>query len=162
MVVKKSPIQSILLDDNIGKISILEVPDKPGIASTLFSLLAAADIQIQMIVQNVNRQNVNDISFIVDADTMENAVATAQKFAFEVNAQKVVYDKSIAKLSVIGSGLVTSTAVIATFFEALSEIGVNIQMISTSEVMVSCIIDKAQSKEAIKYVYKKFEGKPGR
>jgi aspartate kinase len=93
----------------------------------------------------------------VREDLMEKAVETAQKFAFEVNAQKVIYDKAVAKLSVVGSGLIASTEVAAKFFEALSEIGVNIQMISTSEVMISCIIDKEQSKEAFKHVHKKFE-----
>lgn len=154
---KKSPVQSLSLDDNIAKISILELPDKPGIAFKLFSLLTENDVQIDMIVQNINRQNINDISFTVREDLMEKAVETAQKFAFEVNAQKVIYDKAVAKLSVVGSGLIASTEVAATFFEALSEIGVNIQMISTSEVMISCIIDKDQSKEALKHVHKKFE-----
>ncbi|MGI6348570.1 MAG: ACT domain-containing protein [Eubacteriaceae bacterium] len=157
MTMKRSSIQSIFLDDDIAKISILELPDKPGIAFKLFSLLTAEDVKIDMIVQNVNRQNINDISFTVRQEQMEQAVQTAQKFAFEVNAQKVIYDKSVAKLSVVGSGLVASTEMAAIFFEALSEIGVNIQMISTSEVMISCIIDKEQSKEAMKHVYKKFE-----
>ncbi len=157
MMSKKSPVQNLSLDDNIAKISILELPDKPGIAFKLFSLLTENDVQIDMIVQNVNRQNINDISFTVREDLMEKAVETAQKFAFEVNAQKVIYDKAVAKLSVVGSGLIASTEVAAKFFEALSEIGVNIQMISTSEVMISCIIDKDQSKEAFKHVHKKFE-----
>lgn len=157
MKTKKSPVQNLSLDDNIAKISILELPDKPGIAFKLFSQLTENDVQIDMIVQNINRQNINDISFTVREDLMAKAVETAQKFAFEVNAQKVIYDKAVAKLSVVGSGLIASTEVAAKFFEALSEIGVNIQMISTSEVMISCIIDKEQSKEAFKHVHKKFE-----
>ncbi|MBF7097049.1 aspartate kinase [Alkalibacter mobilis] len=155
-LMEKVLIRGISLDENIAKISVMEVPDKPGIAFNLFSLLAGADIHVDMIVQNVNRNNVNDITFTVALDELQNAVEIAQKFAFEVGAEKVEYDKGVAKLSVVGTGVVANAEVASKFFEALYEIGVNIQMISTSEIKISCIIDKALGKEAMKHIHDKF------
>lgn len=153
---EKVLIRGISLDENIAKISVLEVPDKPGIAFKLFSLLAGADIHVDMIVQNVNRNNVNDITFTVALDELQNAVEIAQQFAFEVGAEKVEYDRGVAKLSVVGTGVVANAEVASKFFEALFEIGINIQMISTSEIKISCIIDKHNGKEAMKHIHEKF------
>jgi len=154
---EKVLIRGISLDENIAKISVLEVPDKPGIAFKLFSSLASADIHVDMIVQNVTRIAVNDITFTVAMDELQNAVDIAQKFAFEVDAQKVEYDKGVAKLSVVGTGVVANAEVASKFFEALYEMEINIQMISTSEIKISCIIDKEKGKEAMKYMHKKFD-----
>lgn len=154
---EKVLIRGISLDENIGKISVLEVPDKPGIAFRLFSSLAAADIHVDMIVQNVNRSSVNDITFTVALEELQEALEVAQKFAFEVDAQKVIYDRGVAKLSVIGTGVVANAEVASKFFQSLYELGINIQMISTSEIRISCIIDKARGKEAMKYIHRKFD-----
>ncbi|MPW26912.1 aspartate kinase [Alkalibaculum sp. M08DMB] len=154
---EKVLIRGISLDENIAKISVLEVPDKPGIAFKLFSSLAGADIHVDMIVQNVTRSAVNDMTFTVAMDELQNAVNIAQEFAFEVDAQKVEYDKGVAKLSVVGTGVVANAEVASKFFEALYEMEINIQMISTSEIKISCIIDKEKGKEAMKYMHKKFD-----
>ena len=153
---EKVLIRGISLDENIGKISVLEVPDKPGIAFKLFSSLAEADIHVDMIVQNVNRQSVNDITFTVALDELQDAIEVAQKFAFEVDAQKVLYDRGVSKLSVVGSGVVANAEVASKFFETLFQLGINIQMISTSEIKISCIIDKDRGKEAMKFMHQKF------
>lgn len=153
---EKVLIRGISLDENIAKISVLEVPDKPGIAFKLFSFLAGADIHVDMIVQNVNRNNVNDITFTVALDELQNAVKIAQQFAFEVGAEKVEFDRGVAKLSVVGTGVVANAEVASKFFEALYEIGVNIQMISTSEIKISCIIDTSSGKDAMKHIHEKF------
>ena len=154
---EKVLVRGIALDENIAKISILEVPDKPGIAFQLFSSLASANIHVDMIVQNVNRTSVNDISFTVNLDELPEAVEVSQKFAFEVNARKVAFDQGIAKLSVIGTGIVANTEIASKFFEALFEMGINIQTISTSEIKMSCLIDKERAKEAMVNIHKKFE-----
>ena len=96
---EKVLVRGIALDENIAKISILEVPDKPGIAFQLFSSLASANIHVDMIVQNVNRTSVNDISFTVNLDELPEAVEVSQKFAFEVNAQKVALDRKSTRLN---------------------------------------------------------------
>ena len=153
---EKVLIRGISLDEDIAKISVLGVPDKPGIAFKLFSLLAKEDVHVDMIVQNVNRTAINDITFTVAMDELQKANDIAQKFAFDVDAEKVVFDKGVSKLSVVGTGVVANAEVASQFFEALYEIGINIQAISTSEIKISCIIDKEKGKEAMKYIHKKF------
>ncbi|MDD3305633.1 MAG: aspartate kinase [Acetobacterium sp.] len=157
VIMEKVLVRGVSLDENIAKISIFEVPDQPGIAFRLFSALAKANIHVDMIVQNVNRTAVNDISFTIDVDELQEAVTVAQKFAFEVNAQKVEYDQGVAKLSVIGTGIVANAEIASKFFEALFELGINIQTISTSEIKISCLIDKERGKEAMVHIHKKFD-----
>ena len=152
-----SMIKAITIDDDIAKISILEVPDKPGIAFKLFNTIASEDIKIESIVQNVNRSSVNDITFTVPIDQAQKAQEITNIFAREVGATKVVYDEGVARLSVIGAAMVANSNIAAKFFKALYEKGVNIQMISTSEVKISCVIEKSMAKEALKQLYKEFE-----
>jgi aspartate kinase len=154
---EKVLVRGIALDENIAKISILEVPDKPGIAFRLFTSLAAANIHVDMIVQNVNRTAVNDISFTVNVDELQDAVEVSQKFGFEVGAQKVEFDQGVAKLSVVGTGVVANAEIASKFFESLYELGINILTISTSEIKLSCLIDKNRAKEAMIHIHKKFE-----
>ena len=154
---EKVLIRGIALDEDIAKISILEVPDKPGIAFRLFSFLAAQNMHVDMIVQNVNRTAVNDISFTVNVDELQKAVEVSQKFAFDVGAQKVEFDQGVAKLSIVGTGVVANAEIASQFFEALYELGINILTISTSEIKISCLIDKERAKEAMVHIHKKFE-----
>ena len=154
---EKVLIRGIALDEDIAKISILEVPDKPGIAFRLFSFLAAQNIHVDMIVQNVNRTAVNDISFTVNVDELQKAVEVSQKFAFDVGAQKVEFDQGVAKLSIVGTGVVANAEIASQFFEALYELGINILTISTSEIKISCLIDKERAKEAMVHIHKIFE-----
>lgn len=154
---EKVLVRGIALDENIGKISILEVPDQPGIAFKLFTALSRANIHLDMIVQNVNRSSVNDISFTVDADDLQEAVAVSQKFAFEVDAQQVVFDQGVSKLSIVGTGIVSNAEIASAFFETLYELGINIQTISTSEIKISCLVDKEKAREAMVHLHRKFE-----
>ena len=149
-------IEAITLDDNIAKISVLEVPDKPGIAFGLFTAIAQEDIRIESIVQNVNRNNVNDITFTVALEQAETAKRITEDFAATVGASEVVSDENVARLSVVGSAAVADSKVAARFFKALYEIGINIQMISTSEVKISAVIDKTLAREGIKQIYREF------
>ncbi len=157
MLNKDNIIQAITIDDDIAKISILEVPDKPGIAFRLFSAIASENIKIESIVQNVNRNNVNDITFTVPIDEAQRAQEITGEFAHEIGATKVVYDEGVVRLSVIGAAVVANSDIASKFFKALYDIGVNIQMISTSDVKISCVIDKNTAKDALKQIYKEFE-----
>lgn len=152
-----SIIQAITVDDDIAKISILEVPDRPGIAFKLFSAISNSDIRIESIVQNVNRSGINDITFTVPLDEVKGALDITKVFAKEVGAADVIYDEDVARLSVVGSAVVANSDIASKFFKALYEKGVNIQMISTSEVKISCVIEKSIVKEALKQIYKEFE-----
>ncbi len=150
-------VKGIALDENIGKISIREVPDKPGIAYRLFSMLATNNIHVDMIVQNTNRAAKNDITFTVNLDDLQEAIEVAQKFSFEVEAQKVEYDKGVAKLSVVGIGIVGNPDIASRLFETLYKTGVNIHTISTSELKISTLIDKDLAKQAMVAVHGAFE-----
>lgn len=154
---EQAVVKGIALDDDIGKISIMEVPDQPGIAYKLFSMLAAKNIHIDMIVQNTNRLAVNDISFTVTEDELQEALEIAQKFAFDVGAQKVEFDKGVAKLSIVGTGIVANPDISSRFFQTLYKLGVNIHTISTSETKISVLVDKNLAKKSMIRVHEAFE-----
>lgn len=154
---ERAVVKGIALDEDIAKISIMEVPDQPGIAFKLMSLLSQNNIHIDMIVQNTNRSNVNDISFTVPMDELQEAVEVAQKFAFDVEAQKVEFDKGVAKLSIIGTGIVGNPDIASRFFETLYQNDINIATISTSEIKISVLIDKEKAKYAMVKVHDAFD-----
>lgn len=154
---KESIIKAITVDDDLAKISVLEVPDRPGIAFSLFSAISEENIHIGSIVQNVNRNNVNDITFTVSLEDAVKAKQVTESFAKTVGATDILYDENVARLSVIGSTIVANSQVASKFFKALYEKGVNIQMISTSEDKISCVIAKSLAKEALKQIYREFE-----
>lgn len=150
-------VRGVSLDENIAKISILEVPDEPGISYKLFDTLSKNNIQVDMIIQNINRENVNDISFTVKIEDLKEVQRIANELKDNINAKDIVIDESVSKISVVGIGIAGSSNVASVFFRSLYELGVNIQMISTSEIKISCIIDKEKGREALEYVNKKFE-----
>lgn len=153
---EKVYIRGASLDNKIAKISVLEVPDKPGIAFKLFSSLAEANINVDMIIQNLNHDKVNDISFTVDIDDMENAVKIASSFSSEIDAKSIIFDTNVTKLSIIGTGITGSSEVAARLFGALYDLGINIQMISTSEIKISCIINEEDGTRALNHVHDRF------
>lgn len=154
--VEKVSVRGVSLDKNIAKISILEVPDKPGIAFKLFSTLSKNNIQVDMIIQNINRQSVNDISFTIKQEDLQDAIKISQKIVDQIGAKKVVYDQAVSKLSVVGTGIAGSAEVAPIFFESLYNLGVNIQMISTSEIKISCIIDQEHGEKSLIYLHDQF------
>ncbi|QVK18328.1 aspartate kinase [Mycoplasmatota bacterium] len=154
--VEKVSVRGISLDENIAKISVLEVPDEPGVAFKLFSSLAANYIHIDTIIQNINRESVNDISFTVKSDDLHKALNITEAFKNQIGSKTVIYDESVSKLSIVGTGFAGSSEVASTFFKSLYELGINIQMISTSEIKISCIINQNNSQKAFQYVHDKF------
>ncbi|MCM8709795.1 aspartate kinase [Clostridium sp. SYSU_GA19001] len=153
---EKAVVRGITLDDNIAKVSVLKVPDKPGIAFKLFSHLASNNIGVDMIIQNVNTNEVNDISFTVAKDDLNHAIQVLGNVMTEIGADKVVYDSSVVKLSVVGSSILGDPDIVSGFFECLYELGINVQMISTSELKISCIIDQEKANEALQSLHSKF------
>ncbi|WFD08900.1 aspartate kinase [Tepidibacter hydrothermalis] len=149
-------VRGVSLDEKIAKVSILEVPDEPGISYQLFDILSKYNIQVDMIIQNVNRENVNDISFTVNTEDLKEVQRISNELKDKINAKDIVTDESVSKISVVGIGISGSSNVASAFFRNLYELGVNIQMISTSEIKISCIIDKKKGREALEYVNQKF------
>ena len=151
-------VRGVALDDDIARISVTAVPDQPGIAFNLFSALAAKSIAVDMIIQNLNRNEHNDISFTIGQDDLLEALQVCQAFCehFAPEAQ-ILHDAHTAKLSIIGTGICGHAEVASKLFKTLYEAGVNIEMISTSEIRISCLIDSAAAKSVAKLVHEAFE-----
>jgi aspartate kinase len=154
--VEKVVVRGVTLDEDIAKITIMEVPDRPGIAFKLFSELAKSSIPIDMIIQNISRDNVNDVSFTLKKDHLEKALSISRKVSKEIMAKEVSFDDEVCKLSIVGTGIANSIDVASNLFESLFELGVNIQMISTSDIKISCIIDKTSGNKVLSHIHDRF------
>jgi aspartate kinase len=133
------------------------VPDTPGIAARVFRPLADEGVNIDMIVQNVSADGRTDISFTMPTDDLRRAKPVLDEVAASVGAEGVVTDKDIAKISLIGAGMKTHPGVAADMFDALSDAGINIEIISTSSIRVSCVIRAFEVERAVKALHDKFE-----
>ena len=154
---KKKGVTAVAYDTDVVKIGILKIPDRPGIAAKLFGALAKEHINVDMIIQSVHSGALADIAFTVGKSDHKKAVEVTKKVGQELNAEGVVSDPDVAKVSIIGTGMVSQPGVAATMFEALAKDMINIEMISTSEIKVSCVIRADQVKTAVQALHKKFE-----
>ena len=135
-------VSGVTGDRNQAKITIVGVPDKPGVAARIFGPVAEANIVVDMIIQNVSQTSMTDISFTVPRADLKKAVLLIQRVAKDIDAKSVAVTEAIAKVSLIGVGMRSHSGVAAKMFEVLSREGVNIMMISTSEIKISCVIDE--------------------
>jgi len=149
-------VSGVSINKNEAKITISDVPDKPGIAATIFKTIAGKNINVDMIIQNVSRIGYTDVSFTVLTVDLAKTLKIAQAVAKRINAGRVTYDKSIAKISVVGVGMRSHSGIAAKMFEALAQKKINIDMISTSEIKISCVIKKKRVEEAARAIHKKF------
>lgn len=149
-------ITAVTYDKGESKITIREVPDKPGVAARIFSYLANNNINIDMIIQNISDEGTTDISFTVSKEDTETAYLLAEKIAGELGAGSVEVDRDIAKVSLIGAGMRTHPGVAAKMFAALAEKGINIEMISTSPIKISVVIREDRVEEAVRAVHDAF------
>lgn len=151
-------ISGVAHDRTRAKITVVGVPDVPGSAAKVFGLINEAKVNLDMIVQNVptDRPGVTDISFTLDQDQGPTALEALEAAKAELGFQEVIYNESVGKLSLVGAGMKTNTGVSFTFFEALSNAGVNIDMISTSEIRISVITDLNKLDEAVRAVHTAF------
>lgn len=154
--VEKLLIKGVAKDDKTVRLSIIGVQDIPGIAFKIFSALAARQVNVDIILQSVGRDNTKDISFTVDADHKEDAIAVLEELKQLMNAHEIVYDDNVSKVSIVGAGMATHPGVASKMFEALSEAGINIQMISTSEIKISVLICKEDASKAIRVIHDAF------
>jgi aspartate kinase len=150
-------VTGITHDRSQAKISLLRVPDRPGIAAQVFGALGAKTIVVDMIVQNISRDGYTDISFTVPRGDSANAAAALQEIARAVGAQGLLYDERVAKISIVGVGMRSHSGVAARMFGALSREGINIQMISTSEIATSCVIEDKYAELAVRALHDAFE-----
>ena len=153
----KNKARGIAHDTNVAKITVVGVPDKPGIAAALFEPLSQAGISVDTIVQNASINNITDLTFTVTRDDLVKAMAIVEPVAQKLGATKSVSDSNLAKLSLVGAGMQNTPGYAARMFRSLSEKGINIQLITTSEIRITCIIDEARVKDAVRALHRAFE-----
>ena len=151
------PVSGATLVKNEARVAILGVPDRPGASLTIFSKIAARNISVDMIVQNVGDHAKADISFTVLRDDLASTLEAVQEAAAELGAESVSHDDKVSKISVVGLGIATQTGVAQKMFRALANAGVNIQMITTSEIKISVLVDRDQAQNALRVVHRAFE-----
>ena len=154
---ERAIISAVTHDTSEAKMTVSGVSDRPGVAAQLFRTLADAEINVDMIVQNVSADGHTDISFTLPHDQVGPADAAVVSIIDELGAEAVVTDGDIARVSLIGAGMKTNPGVAATMFETLSDNGVNIEMISTSAIRVSCVVREAQAEAAVAALHAAFQ-----
>jgi aspartate kinase len=147
-------IRAVTHDLSESKVTVTDVPDKPGVSATLFRALADRGVNVDMIVQNVSEQGQTDISFTVPTEDLSSAVEVLEGgVVTSLGARAVKTDESIGKVSVVGAGMKSNPGVAATMFETLAANGINIAMISTSAIRISCVVDTERTEEAVQYLH---------
>ena len=149
-------VSAVVYDASEAKMTIAGVPDRAGVAATVFRALADLDVNVDLIVQNVSERGVTDISFTVPRGDLDRTLEETRKLAAEIGAVDVDADATIARVSIVGAGMRSNPGVAATMFETLAETGVNIQMISTSAIRVSCVVAEGQVEEAVTALHEAF------
>jgi aspartate kinase len=154
---ERAIISGVAHDTGEGKLVIRGVPDRPGIAARIFSALAEHHVNVDMIVQNVSADGTTDISCTLPLGDGERALPLLQDIAEKIGATEVNFDKSITKISLIGAGMKTHPGIAAQMFQALSDEGVNIEMISTSTIRVSVVVPSDDTERAIQAIHTSFD-----
>jgi aspartate kinase len=150
-------IRAVTHDVSESKITVVDVPDKPGVSGTLFRAMADAGVNVDMIVQNVSEHGMTDISFTVPTEDVDRGVATLEDgIAAQLGAKRVTADDSVGRVSVIGAGMKSNPGVAATMFETLAEHDINIEMISTSAIRISCVVNADEAEAAVQYLHTAF------
>ncbi len=147
-------IRAVTHDLSESKVTVVNVPDRPGVSALLFRRLADAEVNVDMIVQNVSEEGRTDISFTVPSEEVGRTVACLEDGVLEsIGAERLTTDESIGRVSVVGAGMKSNPGVAATMFETMAEKGINIDMISTSAIRISCVIDAARAEEAVQLLH---------
>jgi len=149
-------VSGVTVNEDEAKITICDVPDRPGIAAKIFKRISEENINVDMIIQNVSRTGYTDVSFTIDKSNIVKTLKVTRQVAEEIEAGDVLKDDDIAKVSIVGIGMKSHSGIAAKMFETLAIEKINIEMISTSEIKISCIIRKSQAKKAVKNIHRAF------
>jgi aspartate kinase len=153
---KQRTVSGVAYDLNVAKIALFDVPDEPGVAMRVFKRLAEAKINVDMVIQSAMRDNKNDISFTIEKQELDRALPIVHEVVKEIKASDFSCGEYVAKVSIVGAGMQSDTGVAADMFEALADAGINIQMIATSEIKISCIINEIDVQKAVQVLHSKF------
>ncbi|MBQ7083515.1 MAG: ACT domain-containing protein, partial [Oscillospiraceae bacterium] len=154
--VEKMLIKGVARDNNIARISVVEVPDSPGVAFRLFAALAAKKIDVDNILQSIGRQELKDISFTIAKENLPEAIKVVESLKDSLSYKYYESTENISKVSIVGAGMKSNPGVAAKMFEALGDAGINIQMIFTSEIKITVLINKEESTRAVAAIHDAF------
>jgi aspartate kinase len=157
----RNKVMGIAHDLDVAKITVIGVPDRPGIAAGIFQPLAQAGISVDTIVQNASIENITDLTFTVAKSELAGAMRVIEPIARQIKARECHSDSKLGKVSIIGTGMQNTPGFAARMFTTLSEQGINIQLITTSEIRITCIIDAARVEDAVRALHRAFELETG-
>ena len=157
MMEVRNKVSGIANDTDVAKITVVGVPDRPGIAAHIFEPLAKAGVSVDTIVQNASINKITDLTFTVSRSSLAEAMRIVKPVAREIGARECTSNAKLAKVSIVGSGMQNTPGYAAKMFSTLFEAGINIELITTSEIRITCIVDEAKVKEAVKALHKAFD-----
>lgn len=149
-------VAGIAADESQVRLALAGVPDQPGVAAEIFGSLANHNISVDMIIQSLSSDKTNDIAFTVSEDDSHEAIRILEEVRSKIGAREVKTDPDIAKVSIVGAGMIDRPGIASDMFHALAGAQINIKMISTSEIKISCLVDKASAKDAVKVIHETF------
>ncbi|MEA4923698.1 MAG: aspartate kinase [Syntrophomonadaceae bacterium] len=150
-------VSGVAHDRNVARIALFDVPDHPGVASVIFKILADHGINVDMVIQSAMRDNRNDIAFTIERNEFNRARPVVNEIVVKIGASGMSFSTDVAKVSIVGAGMQSNPGVAAAMFDALAHQDINIHMISTSEIKVSCIIDEDEIERAVQALHDKFQ-----
>ena len=157
MMEQRNKVTGIAADTDVARITVRGVPDQPGIAARLFGPLAEAGISVDTIVQNASVERLTDLTFTVARAEVERAMAIVRPVAAAIGAPEALADTHLAKVSVVGAGMQSGPGYASRMFRTLFEAGINIELITTSEIRITCLIDAERVPQAVRALHKAFE-----
>jgi aspartate kinase, monofunctional class len=150
-------VSGVAHDRNVARIALFDVPDHPGVASVIFKVLAEYGVNIDMVIQSAMRDNRNDIAFTMERNDLNRARPVVDEIVAKIGASGMSFSTNVAKVSIVGAGMQSNPGVAAAMFDALAHQDINIHMISTSEIKISCIIDEDEIERAVQALHDKFK-----
>ena len=152
-----SIVRGVALDQEQARLSIIGVPDRPGIANRIFSELARRGVSVDLIVQSVSHENLAEVDFTVKRSEIKEAKTILEEICKELGGRQVSVDENVVKVSIVGAGMIGEPGIAAKMFDALGSNGINIQIISTGEIHISCIIEQSRAKDAVRLIHEAFK-----
>jgi len=153
----KKNVTGVTADKDEVKVTVERIPDQPGVAGKLFTRLAEYGVNVDMIIQNLQHNQKNDITFTINKDDLKKGRKQIEKIASDLGSENLFIDTDVAKVSIVGAGMITTPGIAAKMFSILGNENINIQMITTADIKVSCLIDEKDAERAVKLLHQSFE-----
>lgn len=154
---KRRNVTGVTVNKDEVKITVEQVPDKPGVAGNLFTELAEIGVNVDMIIQNLQRNQKNDITFTIDKESLKKYRKQIEEIAYSIGAESIYIDEEVAKVSIVGAGMITTPGIAGKMFRILGENNINIEMITTADIKISSLIHEKDAEKAVKVIHDGFE-----